>query len=273
MVKRSLKLRLALLIFCLVFCSGSPARAEKQLVVDQAGTYSSSEAHELAKQAAQIGSAHAMDIVIVTTNDAEGKSSTAYADDFFDYNGYGVGSSYSGILFLLDYDNGNMWISTTGEAIRYLTDERIERILDAAYDGGFDVKDAYAGTLAFLAATADFLAAGIPSGQYTEYVEENKLTAGEGAFSALAGAGSFLALFLSTRRRYKSKHQPAVFRFRNNSIADLGIISDQLTKSYVTSRVIPQSVSSGSSSSSSSGRSSVHRSSSGRTHGGGGRKL
>ena len=212
-----------------------------------------------------------MDIVIVTTNDAEGKSSRAYADDYFDYNDYGVGSEYSGILFLIDYDNGEMWLSTTGEAIRYLTDERIDKILDAAWDGGFAAKDAYSGSLAFLKATGQSLAAGIPAAQPTVQETENRLTTGEGAFSFLAAGASFLGLFVSTRRRYKGKSQPAVFQFRNNSLTNLGIVTDQLTRTYVTSRPLPQP--SSSSGSGSSGRSTTHTSSSGRSHGGGGRKL
>ncbi len=270
MVKKPVKLLFALLILLVFFWPALPVRADKQLVVDQSGTFSSAEADELAQRASQLGSAYAMDIVIVTTDDAEGKSSRDYADDYFDYNGYGIGSEYSGILFLIDYDNGEMWLSTTGEAIRYLTDERIDKILDAAWDGGFANKNAYTGTLALLAKTESFLAAGIPSDQHTVHETENSLTAGEGAFSFLAAGGSFLGLFLSTRRRYKGKNQPAVFQFRNNSLTNLGLVSDQLTRSYVTSRAIPQPSSSGSSS---SGRSSTHTSSSGRSHGGGGRKL
>ena len=38
------------------------------------------------------------DIVVVTTNSTDGKSSMAYADDFFDYNGYGMGDNYDGAL-------------------------------------------------------------------------------------------------------------------------------------------------------------------------------
>ena len=41
-----------------------------------------------------------MDAVIVTSNNLNGKSQQDYADDYFDYNGYGVGKEKSGLLSL-----------------------------------------------------------------------------------------------------------------------------------------------------------------------------
>lgn len=48
-------------------------------------------------------------IVVVTTDENPG-TSMAYADDFTDFNGFGPDC----ILFLLDMDNREQWISTTG---------------------------------------------------------------------------------------------------------------------------------------------------------------
>ena len=53
----------------------------------------------LEEEANNLSSEYNMDIVIVTTNDAAGKTSREYADDFFDYGGFGVGPDYDGILF------------------------------------------------------------------------------------------------------------------------------------------------------------------------------
>ena len=39
-----------------------------------------------------------------------------------------------GLALLIDMDNREITVSTSGIAIRYLTDERIENILDAGYD-------------------------------------------------------------------------------------------------------------------------------------------
>ena len=72
----------------------SPVYAAENLVVDLAG-FLHRRPGGRAGTACQCHWANntSMDIVIVTTDDAEGKSSLAYADDFFDYNGYGVGEN------------------------------------------------------------------------------------------------------------------------------------------------------------------------------------
>lgn len=48
--------------------------------------------------------------ISVTTDDALGKISMEYADDFFGNGGFGVGNDYDGILFLIDTDNREVYI-------------------------------------------------------------------------------------------------------------------------------------------------------------------
>lgn len=104
--------------------------AQKTLVVDEANLMSPDQVLDLNDRANALSQEFNMDIVIVTTDDTGGKSSREFADDYFDYNGYGVGPNYDGILFLIDMDNRETYISTTGQGIRYLTDVRIEAVLD-----------------------------------------------------------------------------------------------------------------------------------------------
>ncbi|MDW7659731.1 MAG: TPM domain-containing protein, partial [Bacillota bacterium] len=134
MVKGKLKIVVCVVFVLLLFVQ--PVHAEKELVVDQADVFSGSEIVQLAEEARLLGESYGMDIVIVTTQDARGKTAREYADDFFDEQGYGIGDDYSGILFLIDYDNREAYVSTSGLAIRYLTDQRIESVLDAVIDGG-----------------------------------------------------------------------------------------------------------------------------------------
>ncbi len=244
--------------------------SDKALVADQAGLFSGEEAASLNEKAEALGAKYSMDIVIVTTSDTGGKSSRDYADDYFDYNGYGIGEDRDGILLLLDYDNREAYISTSGVGIRYLTDIRIERVLDEVFDGGLTSGDNYGAADAFLEATAKYLAEGIPKGQYS--VPEpvaNTLSMLE-ALGGAAVSGIFgLGFFALTKSGYKGKPKPGVFEFRKNSIVSMGIAENNLVNQYVTTRRIPKPSSSGSS----SGRSTTHRSSSGRSHGGGGRKF
>ena len=53
-----------------------------------------------------------------------------YADDFFDYNDYGMGEDKSGILFLITMSERKWCISTHGEAIQIFTDAGQEYMTD-----------------------------------------------------------------------------------------------------------------------------------------------
>lgn len=247
------------------------ASAQASLVKDLGNLFSAAEETQLAQEAAALGAQYKMDIVIVTTLDTGGKTSRAYADDYFDYNGYGVGPDRDGILFLIDYDNREAYVSTSGSGIRYLTDQRIEQILDAVIDGGLKGGRNYDAARAFLTKTAGFLAAGIPSGQYNEPERPRSITFIEGLIGLLSAGGTGLGFFATTRYNYKGHPRPNVFEFRGNSLVSLGVQADNLVNTYVSTRHIPPP--SSSSGGGSSGRSSTHTSSSGRTHGGGGRRF
>lgn len=83
-------------------------------VVDKMGYLSEEEISTLQTSADNIKENHGLEPVIVITDDMSGKSSMAYADDYFDYNGYGVGEHHEGILFLINMADREIWISTTG---------------------------------------------------------------------------------------------------------------------------------------------------------------
>ena len=112
-----------------------------------------------------------MDFVVVTTEDAEGKTSEEYADDYYDYNGY----AEDGVLYLIDLDNGSVWISTAGKMIRYLTDARIDVVIDAGYDN-LKAKNYADGILEMLNETESYLEDGIPSDQYNYDTETGKIS-------------------------------------------------------------------------------------------------
>ena len=54
----------------------------------------------------------------------------AYADDFYDYNGYGYGDSRDGILLLISMEERDWRISTCGYGITVFTDAGQEYISD-----------------------------------------------------------------------------------------------------------------------------------------------
>jgi len=93
--------------------AGAKAGAPGDLVVDLADILTDSEEAQLRTYLRELSDKAKADIVVVTTRNLGGKSMTAFADDYYDYNGY----AKDGVLFLR-YINGNtkeVWISTTGK--------------------------------------------------------------------------------------------------------------------------------------------------------------
>ena len=66
---------------------------ERQLprLVDKAGLLNESEASNVLSKLDTISEELKFDVIVVTVNSLDGKTPTQYADDFFDYNGYGYG--------------------------------------------------------------------------------------------------------------------------------------------------------------------------------------
>jgi len=246
---------LLLIVVTVLLLTAGTVFADKDFVVDQADLFSDADEAALQAQAASLGSEYAMDVVIVTTNNAEGKSSMAYADDFFDYNGYGVGENFDGLLMLIDMDNRQVWISTSGKAIDIFTDARIEGILDDIFAGDKMANGDYTGAArSFLKSTGSILLG-------------NTLTPAEALISLLASGGVGASVFGGVRGKYKGRNTRPVFEYQKNSLVNYGIVTDNLFNTYVTQRVIPRPTSTGGG----RGGSSTHTSSSGRSHGGGGR--
>ncbi len=264
---------LLFLIIGLIMFSPMTSNGEKSLVYDDAMLFSQNEIVTLEDEANVLSNAYNMDIVIVTTNDAMGKTSREYADDFFDNNGFGLGENNDGILFLIDMDNREAYISTSGIGIKYLTDERIERVLDSVFDSGLADGDYYGATLGFFRDAERYLYAGIPTNQHNypdKPREKNKLTFFDIIISFIGGIAASGMFYISTKSSYRMKNPVKPLNLRNNSFVNFVSNEDNLLDSFVTHRIIPKPQSNPSSP---SGRSTTHKSSSGRTHGGGGRKF
>ena len=207
-----------------------------------------------------------MDVVLVTTDDTGGLSARDYANDFYDEGGFGTGKDASGVLYLLDMDNRELYLSTSGVMIRFLTDDRIESMLDHAIDKM--ASGAYAAAAEqLLEDTESWYRKGIPGGQYNYDVKTGAVCAG--------------GVCLNVKREYamKQEHRQAsnyALAYRANAHFALQDPQDVMVHSFVTQKIIPKAtvrVSPGGGFSGSSGRSSTHRSGSGRSHGGGGRRF
>lgn len=100
-------------------------------VMDEAGLLTAEEQEALEARAQQIAETYGMDVVIVTNDSLDGKTATEYADDYFDYNDYGIGPYGSGTLLLVSMGERDWAISTKGKAIRAVTDWGNEQLQDA----------------------------------------------------------------------------------------------------------------------------------------------
>ena len=90
-----------------------------QRIVDNAGLLSAPERASLTQLIDAVSVAYNFDLVIVT-EESIGNSPMEYADDFFDYNGYGLGPNRDGCLFLQVTDERDFWFSTSGRGIKLM---------------------------------------------------------------------------------------------------------------------------------------------------------
>ncbi len=97
-------------------------------LMDQADLLTDAEEKELLSLLNEISLRQEMDVVVVTVYSLEGESPMVYADDFFDYGGYGQGSQRSGVLLLHSPQQRDWWITTRGEGIEAFTDAGIQYI-------------------------------------------------------------------------------------------------------------------------------------------------
>lgn len=250
-----------------------PEERQAERLVDAAGLLSGSEAADLLRKLDEISERQSCDVVIVTTDSLQGKTPTAYADDFFDYNGYGFGENDDGILFLISIEDRDWAISTHGFGIEAFTDMgqayMMKQILPSLREDNFS-----AAFVRFSALADDLLTqarSGVPYdvAAKTPKIKHDDDPSLDGKERAkLAAASLLIALALAfipisvMKAAHKSIHpknqaddyiRPGSFRLTSSSDT---FLYRQLSKTKRESQ------------SSSSGGSQTHTSSSGRSHGG-----
>ena len=138
------KLIIMLLALLITLSFAVPAFAEAMpRLVDQADLLTDAQEASLLSELDSISNRQGMDVVVVTADTLDGKSPMAYADDFYDYNGY----AEDGILLLVSMEDSDWWISTAGYGITAFTDAGIEylgnrfvpSLSDGDYAGAFEI--------------------------------------------------------------------------------------------------------------------------------------
>lgn len=224
-----------------------------------------------------------LDIVIVTTYGTNGKGVQAYADDFYDDNGYGCGSSNSGILLLIDMVSREWYMSTCGDAIYIFTDYGLDElgqtILPWLSDGEY-----YRAFLAWLSALPSYVKAynngssidgfvppdeyKSPNGEEIYYYDDHVgIPARPFPIGLIVGLVAAIITILVMRSQMNTaKLQKSAVNYLKDGSFLLRRRSDMFLYSRVSRRAKPKENTSG-------GGSSVHRSSGGVSHGGRGGRF
>ncbi len=271
---------LVILLCCIPVCLASAADTDdggRGQVADQAGLLTGAEVKNLQELAEDAGQSTHWDIMLVSTQDAGGMGAVSYAEAWADAHTVGD----NGVICLIDMENRELVVSAFGEAIYYLTDQRKEDILDAAYEGASE-GNYYKAFQSMAEGVRDAYWSGIPDDQYTydeetgeiiEYASREKrlvwweilLAAG---FAAAAGGITASAVI----GRYRLKWGGYQYSWRENGAVRLSQKRDEFVNQIVTHRKIPKNNGSGGSKGH-SGRSTIHTGSGGRTFSSSSRKF
>lgn len=271
--------KLICLFICLVLlCPVLTVQAEQPKIVDDAHLLWLEEASELEAMAKAITEEYGMDVVILTVDSLEGAFIESFADDFYDYNGYGIGEEGHGVLLVIAMDTREWAISTCGDAIYAITDYGIQSLFEemVEYLSEDEFYDAFYAYLDALPYYFEAYRQGSPidgfAGDYSgpgSYVpgtrEEVVYYESEPPYLLAPVIGAVIAaiVVLIMRASMNTKRpQHSAGDYLNRGSFELRRHQDIFLYSQV-SKVRKQSQSS------SGGGCSVHHSSSGRSHGGG----
>lgn len=258
---------------------------EQKKVYDSAGIFTSEEIQNLENECRQAAKDTKLDFIILTTDDAKGKSTQSFAEDFYDSRDFGYDQGYSGITLCIDMDNREVNIVTSGIAIRYFDDEKIDDILDEM--------DAYMKSSYYYYASHSFITQAMQrvsdenndngeiyqkwfNGNFKDYKEFDKKYGNRGILGLLrnpivclvlaVGIGAVTVLLMSLRRKSTMAADGNTYMGSNE------LRFNKRSDMYLRTTVVKRKIESKSGGGSGHGG-SFHSGSSGRSHGGGGHSF
>ena len=213
------------------------------------------------------------DLALVTTYDNPKNNAQEYADDFFDYNYFGKNETYDGVVILIDMATRELYVSTSGYAIKMYDDVKINNILDSGYyyiteERYYDTFNNMIASLTnnyneeFPESNHDLIIDEFGNAHYIKYIPYHLVIILASVITLIVG------LVLYFMSRLKIKQADTISYLKSHELNDK---QDNFINTVVTHTIRSSSSSSGSSRS--GGGSSFHTSSSGRSHGGGGRHF
>lgn len=265
MKKSIIYLLLAVCMICTVILPVSAS--EYYPLFDEPDLLTEGEESELIAKLENICSQKQMEVVVAAFETIGDYTPMEYADDFYDYNGYGYGENRDGLILIIVMDTSDWWISTRGSAIAAFTDAGIdyigEQIVPYLSDG-----DYYGAFNRFAEQCVTFIDQANTGDPYdTHNLPKEAFDKGMALVIALVGGLLIAAIYTAKlKRQLKSvqAQRAAADYVKQNSM------NVTESRDFFLYRKVNRTEKS---SSSSSGGSSTHRSSSGATHGGGGGKF
>ena len=269
----------------------------KTRIYDYADLLTANEESDLEQRYYQWGLEADADIILVTTDDMEGKSDKVYLEDFQDELYFTQDMlAENAALMLIDMEERIVTIQGDGDCEFWISNDRIEYILDLVYESLAD-GDYYAAAESFGEQTAYYMnqdkgvsteyepgqdygeSYGGPSDYYSEPLSERYtmweylgVVMSEAFFGSLLLAvigSSVVCLIIGLNRKTKVTVYPATYMDQQNS--GLSAKRDDYLRTTVTKVRRPKESSSGGSGGRSSGGGG--RSSGGRSHSGGSRRF
>lgn len=267
-VKKRILTVLFALLLCMVVVIPTFAASDLPRLVDNADLLTDSEESTLLSKLNEISERQQADVVVVTADTLDGKTPMDYADDFYDYNGYGFGADKDGVLLLVSLEDRDWWMSTTGYGITAITDAGIEYISEKFLS---DLSDGdYADAFTTYAELCDDFFTQARSGQPydTGHMPKQPFNIARNLLIALI-VGFVIALIATGVMKGKLKtvrFQSAASNYVKANSMNVTESRDMFLYTHVDRRAKPKDTDS-------SSGSSTHTSSSGSTHGGGGGKF
>lgn len=281
--KRILSISFLLIMVLSLFSPLSVFAEETHMVavIDNANLLSDYEEETLREKAIPFSNNYGIDIVFLTTNDTNGKSTMVYTDDFYDGIEGGVTYSEDGFLLAIDMDNREIYVNTLGKVLAEVNDGEVEYILDEGYR--YVTEKDYFNTLnAMFDATTyayEFHTAGSSNRiENLHKYHSSPLLMFLSIFNPLSSIALFclilaVIVFISLNSAHKKNNTPGTIKNYGEGKKGYEVKNKNscLINTFTTvdrGYYRPSNSSSGGSRGGSS-----HRSSSGRSHGGGGRRF
>lgn len=244
-----------------------PTERQKPLLVDEAGLLSEEESSTLINKLEEISQRQKNEVAVVTVNSLEGKTAEAYADDYYDYNGYGYGENDDGLLLLVSMGEREWAVTTYGychtvaftdAGLDYISSEFRRKLSSGEYAKAFDCFADLCDDFLTQAATGEpYDVDNMPKGKVSPFWLYTDLV--------VAFFISFGIVKGKSRNLKSVKKQESAKAYERRGSLSLRRSTDSFVNRIVTQKTIQNEKNS---SSDSSGGSSSHISSSGRSHGG-----